>query len=145
MRGTMATGCLLALAACTAGERPATPPAAAEGAEIFPRVRQPADLALRLSDFVFGEIRTAAFSERNGMGPGVIADPVTFSMRPLSENLARRIGEFLTDHEERRLDAAARQHIEDAGRDVRLGAVIKGQCQVEHGVGIVNLGRHGNG
>ncbi|WP_066695987.1 I78 family peptidase inhibitor [Sphingobium amiense] len=32
MRGTMATGCLLALAACTAGERPATPPAAAEGA-----------------------------------------------------------------------------------------------------------------
>ena len=32
MRAMMATGCLLALAACTASERPATPPAAAEGA-----------------------------------------------------------------------------------------------------------------
>jgi hypothetical protein len=95
-------------------------------------VRERADLGLRARDFQLGRRRAAVFAQRAAVGPGVVADPVAFRMRPLGAGARVAACELVADHEEGGAHAAARQHVEHARGDRWLRPVVERHGQVEH-------------
>ena len=96
------------------------------------RVDERADRSLRAVEFSLRGVRLHQ-PERQRMTPGVIADPVALGMRPLRERAVPRPLELLADHEERRFDAAPRQHVEHGRCHVRGRTVVEREREIEHG------------
>ena len=70
-------------------EPPVQVAAAPERTEELLRMRQRPYRVLRSADLTIGKIGLGTHSERRGMGETVIADPVTFGMRPLGDSARR--------------------------------------------------------
>ena len=71
----------------------AEPAAAAEGPEQPVRVRELADQLLRAADLgLGGPVVVGLLAERDGVGEGVVADPVPLGVRALGQRPARRVG-----------------------------------------------------
>jgi hypothetical protein len=99
--------------------------AAAEGPEEAVRVRELGDQRLRLDDLGDDPRGVADPSERLGVRPGVVADPVAIGVRALRERAPLRLDELGAEDEERRSYAGRLEDVEDPVGDGRLGAVVE--------------------
>ncbi len=79
-------------------------------------------------------------SERRGVGEGVIADAVAFFDGAAGNGSASRIGDFVAEHEERRLQiVSGGKAVEHGGRYEGLRPVVESQGNLMHSLRVPRL------
>jgi hypothetical protein len=86
-----------------------------------------AEHPLSAANLVIDAVVVVTPAKRHAMGKAVISDPVTFGVSALGANASFRVGELLSDHEERRTHAFGAEHVEHVIGYLGFGPIVEAE------------------